>query len=202
MIIAIAIYALIFCLAIFLFVFGRIHEQGTHVKSNPVSFIIPFKNEGQRLSPIIDAFNNAEWHEHFEVIFIDDHSDDSSYQKLLSKLDIPYRILRLRKTVGKKNAIAFGVQQATYEHIHTMDADVYFDAKYLFNISCLPANDLTILPVNLTGNSIFQKLNSVEFQWLQTITFSLARLKQPLLCNGANLSFTKSAFLNALKIRG
>lgn len=170
-------------------------------QTESVTFIIPFKNETTRIHHLIQSFNRAKWQSNFEVIFVDDHSTDNTVELLLNDLDISFRILNLNTTFGKKAAIIYGVLNATNEHIHTLDADTAFEQDFLTNISCLPKADLTILPVHLSGNSLLQKLNKIEFQWLQTVTFALAKLKRPVLCNGANLSFSKTAFLNVLPQR-
>ena len=169
--------------------------------TKPVSFIIPYKNEVKRIESIIDSLNSADWHADIEIIFIDDHSTDESTSILLSDLDIPFRILKLRDNFGKKQAIAYGVMHASHQQIHTLDADIAFRKDFLLNICKLPNADLTILPVQLIANSLFQNLNSLEFQWLQTFTFAFAQLKKPVLCNGANLSFNKRAFINSLATR-
>ncbi|MDX1349554.1 MAG: glycosyltransferase [Putridiphycobacter sp.] len=167
----------------------------------PTTFIVPFKNEVERLRPLINSLNQSKWFDQFEVIFVDDHSSDTSCEFILNELDIPFTIIRSLNTPGKKQAIAEGVYHAQHEHIHTLDADVSFGEDYLESIAKLPLSDLTILPVELTGTSLFEQLNSIEFQWLQTFTFALARLKQATLCNGANLSFSKTAFLATLPQR-
>lgn len=183
----------------------RIAKISPIIKKNtefkPVTFIIPFKDEARRIQPLIQSFNTSEWRRDFEVIFVDDHSSDETIDILLADLDIPFRLLKLNETSGKKAAIIHGVSNANHHQIHTLDADTSFGPSLLQNISQLSPSDLTILPVQLSGKSLLQQLNKIEFQWLQSFTFAFAKLKKPILCNGANLSFSKTAFLETLAQR-
>jgi len=198
----IAIYALLLVLAVVLVKLIQSTKSDTETgQIQPVAFIIPFKNEAERIHLLIQSFNKSNWHSGFEVIFVDDHSIDNSIDILLADLDIPYRILKLKETSGKKAAILYGISNTAHEQIHTLDADIAFKADFLISIGQLPKTDLTILPVTLSGNSVFQNLNKIEFQWLQTFTFSLAKLNRLVLCNGANLSFSKTTFLETLPQR-
>lgn len=172
------------------------------------SVIIPFKNEKDRILPLLQSINNAaiknkhnNLFEHLDFIFVDDHSTDDTYKMILDNLDVKFRLFKLRTTSGKKYAIKYGVEQSKFERILTLDADVTFNSDY-FNFICkTPCVNLTILPVKMQGKRILQSLFSIEFSWLQHLTFGSAGLKQPTLCNGANLLFTKSAFLKSLSVR-
>jgi len=201
MIVAVIIYLFLLIGALYLISLSKLTSNFESKSAKNVSFIIPFKNEALRLQPLIQSLNKAKWSQHIEVIFVDDHSTDRSVQLILDTVDIPFRLIRSREEKGKKTAITLGVLNATHDDIHTLDADVQFEKNFLINCTQLPNSDLTILPVELNGPTIFQKLNALEFQWLQTFTFSLTKLKKPTICNGANLSFSKKAFLNALDIR-
>ncbi|MFK8045597.1 MAG: glycosyltransferase [Crocinitomicaceae bacterium] len=201
MIVVIVIYLSLLIAAIFLLALSKSTSKTKLGAAKSVTVIIPFKNEAKRIQPLIASLNQSDFSDQIELIFVDDHSTDDTVNLILQSLDLPFRLLKLKETSGKKSAIAYGIQNATHEPIHTIDADVSFASDYLSNISKLPLSDLTILPVKLSGSSLFQQLNAIEFQWLQTFTFSLAKLKNPTLCNGANLSFSKSAFIKSLKTR-
>ena len=168
---------------------------------HPISVIIPFNNEVNRIRTLVAALNRAEIPENIEFIFVDDHSDDGTGELLLSELDIRFRILKLKSGQGKKQAINTGVHAAVYENILTLDADVSFEKDYFRFITKIHEADLTILPVKMTHTNAFEGFASIEFNWLQTITFGTAAISQPVLCNGANLKFTKSAFFKADSIR-
>ncbi len=172
------------------------------------TIVIPFKNEAKRILPLIQSINqsaHALKHSHvfdyLDFIFIDDHSTDDTCSIILDQLDISYRLVKLNETFGKKYAIKHGVEQSKYNRILTLDADVTFEPHYLQHILKTPCDDLTILPVQMDGKSLFEKLNAIEFGFLQHLTFGMIGLKKPVLCNGANLLFSKSAYLKTLKTR-
>ena len=176
--------------------------------SDKTSVIIPFKNEINRILPLLNSINksaskhkNTTLFSNFQFIFIDDNSSDDTYQFIIDNLDISFQIYRLNNTTGKKYAIKKGVELAIYKRILTLDADVRFDVDYVLHISKTECKGLTILPVEMFGKTLLQKLFSVEFWFLQRITFGLAGFKIYKLCNGANLLFTKSAYFQTLKIR-
>ena len=173
------------------------------------TIIVPFKNEAERILPLIQSINKSaiaykkiSLFSHFQFIFIDDHSQDDSVEVILNNLDISFQIVRLRNTKGKKYAIKKGVELSSYNRILTLDADVKFEENYLDLISKTPCDALTILPVNMTSKkNILRQLFSVEFWFLQRLTFGLSGFKKYFLCNGANLLFTKSVFNQTLKTR-
>lgn len=177
--------------------------------SQHTTVIIPFKNEAERILPLLKSINHTaiaykktNLFSHFQFIFIDDHSIDESAQVIFDNLDISFQIIKLRNTKGKKYAIKKGVELSNYNRILTLDADVRFEKTYLDFISKTPCEALTILPVDMRiKNNILRQLFSVEFWFLQRLTFGLSGFKKYILCNGANLLFTKSAFNQTLKIR-
>jgi glycosyltransferase involved in cell wall biosynthesis len=173
-----------------------------------LSIIIPFKNEFDRIDDLIESINQSAIHNkdntlfnHLDFIFVDDHSNDNSNLKILSDLDLKFRLYKLNQTFSKKYAIKQGVELAKFNKILTLDADVKFDLDYLNNISKTTCEGLTILPVKMDGKSFIQNLFAIEFKFLQKLTFGMAGMKKYILCNGANLLFTKSTFLKSLKIR-
>ncbi len=170
-------------------------------KTKGLTVVIPYKNEMLRIKPLVNSLNGADIPDDIEFIFVDDHSEDKTAEFLLSELDIRFRLLRLRTTGGKKQAIKYAVRKANYKQILTLDADVNFKPDFFRKISSLPLADLTILPVKMVGKTLFQKLNVIEFKWLQTITYLSARFNKPVLCNGANLKFSKAKFLETEKVR-
>jgi biofilm PGA synthesis N-glycosyltransferase PgaC len=166
--------------------------------------LIPFRNEKDRILPLLQSINQSIvscQESNFQFIFIDDHSSDDTTQFIIDNLDTSFQILKLNRTSGKKYAIKRGVEHSTFNRILTLDADVSFDKNYLLEISKTECKNLTILPVEMYGNTLVQKLFSVEFWFLQRLTFGCAGLGKYELCNGANLLFTKNTFFESLKLR-
>ena len=164
-----------------------------------ISVIIPFHNEESRIGDLIESLNNQrEWFENSELIFVDDFSDDLTEKMIREKLKRPFQIIHLSKKKGKKQALHEGIQKAKNDFILTLDADVKFGENYFQNLFKLPQVDMIILPVTMVSKTIFQELASIEFAWLQLLTFGS---KKPILCSGANLVFKKTAYQSSFNSR-
>jgi glycosyltransferase involved in cell wall biosynthesis len=98
-----------------------------------VSIVIPIFNEVEDISPlsralkaVMEGMKTA-----YEVIFVDDGSDDGSGDVLLSlaKNDKRIKVIQFRKNFGQTAAIAAGVEHAQGEIIVTMDGDGQNDPR-------------------------------------------------------------------------
>ena len=99
-----------------------------------ISFVIPVKDEEDSLHELYERIA-AEMHRlqrTFEVIFIDDGSEDQSWRVIdeIAKAH-PEQVLacRFRKNSGKADALAAGFRAARGEIVFTLDADLQDDPK-------------------------------------------------------------------------
>ena len=162
------------------------------------SIIIPFKNEADRILPLLDSLNNQSIKQEFyEIIFVDDGSNDGTTSIIENKINGPFQLIE-NNGVGKKAAIDSGIAIATHDYILTVDADVEFSPAYLATLLYLKKSDIIVLPVLMTGKKWIQLLGRIEFEWLQLFTYSSKKVH---LCNGANLLFKKELYQNAKKVR-
>lgn len=149
--------------------------------------------------PLLRSLNEQDLAERpVEILFADDCSTDNTAALIARELKIPYSLIRLDRKSGKKEALNQAITLATAEHVLTLDADVALPENYLIHLFQLPAADMVILPVKMTGKKWIQHLAAVEFDWLQLLAFGAVK---PVLCNGANLVFSKKAYTQASKIR-
>lgn len=194
--------------AIFIFAlviaWGRLpafNDEGNCTSS--FSIIIPFRNEEDNLPQLLKALASIDYpSEKFEVIFINDHSTDQSVD-IISKFTesawfkIKCYDLEATKT-GKKAALNFGISSASHDYILTTDADCSFSKNWLRSYDRIYQQvdaQMVTGPVVFYGEkSFFQKLQSMEFASLIGTGASSLQLGIPNMCNGANLSFSKSAF--------
>jgi len=204
----IAFYSVQLCIGFFLLYGKKSRVKKECSNSKKTTLLVPFKNEKDRISALLDSINTSlikyketDLVSNFQFIFIDDHSSDGTSQFIIDNLDVSFQILKLNDRSGKKTAIEKGVEHAKFERILTLDADVSFSDNYLFEVSKIECENLTILPVEMYGTTILQKIFSVEFWFLQHLTFGLAGFGKYVLCNGANLLFTKKTFSATLEIR-
>jgi len=98
-----------------------------------VSVVIPIFNEEENISPLYQALKAAMegMKSAYEVIFVDDGSDDGSGEVLLrlAQGDNQIKVIQLRKNFGQTAAIAAGVDFARGKIIVTMDGDGQNDPK-------------------------------------------------------------------------
>ena len=84
--------------------------------------------------------------------------------------------------------------------IITTDADCRAGKNWISIISSYFSENpvqLAICPVTLSGKGgLFCRLQELEFLSLQGVTAGTALNKNPVMCNGANLAFTKQTWLN------
>jgi poly-beta-1,6-N-acetyl-D-glucosamine synthase len=139
-----------------------------------------------------------------EVILVNDHSTDNSVERINSFKEFNWKILSLKsEEFGKKFALEMGIQEAKTEYIWTLDSDVeilnlnsYRFEKFQNELH----EDLVILPVEMrSGERVLEILQCNEWKYMQFLTWLSARMKMPMMCNGANLIFKRSVFLSNIE---
>lgn len=200
MILAIAIYVgYLFSLLVLIMVWNSWKSSDIERPEISISVIVPFRNEKKALSKLISGLKGQS-HTSFEVIFINDHSEDESLivlKELLKGVHFTYHVHSLEVDFGKKAAIRKGIQVANHELMITTDADCSAGPNWLKGMSS-PFNEsslqMLVGPVGLVGDSFWQKMQSIEFSSLIGTGGSFLRLKTPIMSNGANLAYRKNAF--------
>ena len=171
-------------------------------KINSLTVLIPFRNEKDNIPLLIKSLSELKYRaEAVEFIFINDHSVDNSVETLLLGLEhfaFPHKLISLEENqLGKKRAIEAGVIAATHSVIVTTDVDCVHSRNWLQEINRLmdSESEFIIGPViNKKQPGLLANLQQIESLLLAGITVGSAKLKTPLLCSGANLSYTKSLF--------
>ncbi|GAA0360855.1 glycosyltransferase family 2 protein [Bowmanella denitrificans] len=92
-----------------------------------LSVVVPIKNEQDNIHPLIrEICQNLEGLISYEIIYVDDGSDDQSFQILESLQqtgDVALRILRNPHSRGQSTAIHLGIHAAKGRLIATLDGD-------------------------------------------------------------------------------
>ncbi len=94
-----------------------------------VSIVIPLYNECESISELVQAIQKEMESIHFEVIIIDDGSNDGSWEEIL-KLSGDYdwiRAVSFQRNYGKSTALQIGFDMARGSVVVTMDADLQDD---------------------------------------------------------------------------
>lgn len=97
-----------------------------------ISIIIPVYNEVDILTELVESIYAAldKYHDEWEVIFVDDGSEDNSFSKLksIAEKDLSRMVvIGLRRNFGQTTAIAAGIDYAQGDIIVLMDADLQND---------------------------------------------------------------------------
>jgi len=91
-----------------------------------ISVVVPVKNETENLAPLIQEISeNLRGTERFEIVYVDDGSDDDTTSQLLalSKQTAELRVFRHQVCCGQSAAVATGVKMAQAPVIATLDGD-------------------------------------------------------------------------------
>ena len=172
-----------------------------------ISVIIPARNEEENIGACIDAILAQKYHHQlFEIIVVDDHSNDGTAHIVKSYNDSRVRCLPLAEFFGpgqkinsyKKAALAAGISKSGGELIVTTDADCVAPNAWLRHIACIYEQQdpsLIIAPVIYNSTSgllpIFQL---IDFMGMQGVTAAAHSLKLGNMSNGANLAFSRAVF--------
>ncbi len=186
--------------------FSKRQNDSQLTEPPPVSVVVCAHDEEHNLRELVPMLL-AQDHPKFEVIVVDDRSNDGTYDYLLeaTQTDARLRMLRVTQTPshihGKKFAITLAVKAASYDWILLTDADCRPATRtWVRHISAYMKADKQIV----IGFSPYQRtkgwLNAfIRFETmvtaLQYIGFAL--LGRPYMGVGRNLAYRKSLFLEA-----
>ena len=98
-----------------------------------VSVVIPAKDEADNLRDLIPEIQQALDGERYEIIVVDDGSDDDTAELVaaMNRADARIRTIRHSRSCGQSAALWSGVQTAKGELIATLDGDGQNDPQYL-----------------------------------------------------------------------
>lgn len=181
-----------------------LHQTRTiETEQKKFTVLVPFRNEAENMRDLINSLNEIKFSEkRFEVLFIDDHSQDNGL-KILEKyketVKFSMRIIPLEKPeeYGKKQAIKRGIEQAKYPWIVTLDADSIVSRDWLISIEEILGKTSAEF---VTGPVFFRQQKGLLFQLQTTELMALQALTRasyslrPLMSNGTNLVYSKRIF--------
>lgn len=184
---------------------NKLSENNSHsIPEEFVSVIIPFRNESENILNSLRSLSSQEYPmDKFEVIYVNDSSTDGSLEKL-SKADKPANISVISvpkhplSKAFKKRAVSYGIDNSRGEIIVTTDADCVQNSKWLSSLLSQFTEDTGLISGAVKfepAKSIFGQLQVLEFAGLILAGAGLIGSGEPTICNGANLSFRKSVFL-------
>lgn len=185
----------------------KLFEKQDVIAKTKFSIIIPFRNEAEKLPALLRSISELNYpKESYEVIFVDDESDDESINVLntipikigITRTDIKI-ISNIRKTNSpKKDAISTAIDIAKYDWIVTTDADCVLPKFWLDTFDAYIQThqpELLVAPVTYSEpRNFIERFQLLDVLSLQGATIGGFGINQPFLCNGANLAYKKALF--------
>jgi len=173
-----------------------------------VTVLVVVRNEASNILNLLNDLNQQNYpSEYFQVIIVDDGSEDETVglaRAFQSNTVLDLQIESLARPVGytgspKKLAIAQGVAMSKGEWIICTDGDCRLPVNWISNSVPLfrnPVNHFVSGSVKMAfSNTWWGNFEQMEFAALIGIGGASINAGFPLMCNGANMAFRKSSFL-------
>lgn len=166
-----------------------------------ISVVVAMRNEALTINTLLTDLLHQDY-PYYEVIIVDDHSDDGSLLAIndwliANPLKSDFIKLINNSGTGKKAALTLAVQNAKGELIMTTDADCQVPASWISK-TVEHFNDQTNLivgAVRMKGKLFTDYLQQLEFASLIGSGAATLGWQIPAMGNGANLAFRKASFI-------
>ncbi len=177
-------------------------EQG----EDRISIVISARNEAANIFNCLSALSKQDYNmSSVEIVIVDDNSEDETVKVVndfqLKHPEIKIVLLEAGRYDGgsKKSAITFAIKHTTSDILLMTDADCMAPPSWISSmVQYYNLKECSFLagPVVLADSeSVFKKAQSLEFIGLVGIAAAGIYQQKPIMCNGANLMFSKSVFL-------
>jgi cellulose synthase/poly-beta-1,6-N-acetylglucosamine synthase-like glycosyltransferase len=181
--------------------FSRQRKPLLETSNEFVSVVVAVRNEEASVLHLLTSLLFQDFpHDRFEVIIVDDHSTDHTYQLISSWLsDNPHIRCSVISSTGdgKKRGLTEGIQKAKGEMILTTDADCVLPTDWISRM-VMSFRKNTSMVIGLVkihqDEHFFSKLQAIEFNSVMGSGIALHSLRFPVMCNGASLAFRKRSF--------
>ena len=184
-------------------------ESNDSIPATIISIIIAVRNEENNIEALLLSLSQQSYPKNlFQVIVVDDHSEDETWNKLsqFNPGGLSTLFTRLSDHTNeeqiilshKKKAIETGIKLAKGTLIVTTDADCIFPTDWLLTIARFyekTSAKFIAAPVKITApSSLLSVFQTLDFLTLQGITGASVFKRIHSMCNGANLAYEKAAF--------
>jgi len=184
-------------------------KEGDTKKS--ISVVVAIRNEADKIGKLLDSIKRQSYpKDKFELIIVDDKSDDDSRSRVNNFIEEnPQLEIKLinSKGEGKKAAIKTAVNYSANDIVVCTDGDCMVSKDWLRNYASFFENDDVKLVFAAVfykqSNRLIEKLFSLEFMSLVASGAGSSGMGLTLMGNGANIGFSKQAFLEVVsKMKG
>jgi len=188
-------------------------ENKNSTPKNTFSIIVPFRNEAENLPTLLHSLSKIAYPKTlFEIILVNDASSDA-YDSIIEAFknknpNINCTLINSNCVTNspKKDALTTAIKIAKFNWIVTTDADCKVQKNWLnlFNQTIEDKNALFIAaPVKFKNETTFlHHFQNLNFISLLGSTIGSFGVKKPILCNGANLCYNKSTFIELNGFKG
>lgn len=101
-----------------------------------ISVVVPCYNESEVLEALYQRLTSAaeSWEEPFEVLLVDDGSDDATWARIeqIHRLDPRWKALRFSRNFGHQTAVSAGLHYASGDAVIVLDADLQDPPEELY----------------------------------------------------------------------
>lgn len=197
----------IFIILLFFLGLGKTYRPG-RTDTDPgvtATVIIPFRNEENALTGLLLSLAGQEGSAGVQYILADDHSTDRSSDIARDFCAKDKRFIYLAPhegITGKKSVLKHAVLHAETDWIIQLDADISigngFIKAHLGMRSALQP-DFVSAPVAIAPvNNIASGMEALEFMSLNASGAGSFGIGSPVMCNGANMAYSRSVWLEAV----
>ncbi|MFZ4542433.1 MAG: glycosyltransferase [Saprospiraceae bacterium] len=170
-----------------------------YLPTTNVSVLVAARNEEKCISSCIDSIKAQKFPvELLEIIVIDDHSTDRTYEVAVGREIRVIQLSDYSEKGSKKKAIETGIRFASGKLIVTTDADCIVPGEWLLNMVYFYETahyKFIAAPVNFhQEQNTFEKAQSLDFLGLMLITGAGIHKGFMHMCNGANLAYEREVF--------
>lgn len=193
---------IIYCLTIVWLIYGftkvNSFDFNNLVPINKFTIVVPFRNEGDNLPLLLDSFSKLNYpNDLFEVILVDDESEEvfSPQSSVFS-----VRIIKNNRVSNspKKDAITTAMQFVKSDWIITTDADCVVSENWLLTLdNYIQNHEVSMIAGAVTydcSNSFLHQFQQLDLASLQGATIGSFGIGKGFMCNGANLTYSKTLF--------
>lgn len=169
-----------------------------------VSVVVPLRNESEQIDGLVESLLAQRYPpDRLELLLVDDHSEDDTVYRIEHDFASQHRLRLLRLPdglEGKKAAVAHAVNNARGEVVVTTDADCRHNPDWLRTLLVPFARgaDVVAGPVVFSDrDTLFKRLQALEFLGLMGVGAGFFGIGHPRLCNGANFAYRRELFFDA-----
>lgn len=176
------------------------------IANTTITVIVCARNEQEHILQLLQSLQKQDYDSKlFEVIVVDDHSEDLT-PDIVNSFAMPnLSLVSLEEYVDKneiafkKRAVEIAVKQSTGKLIVTTDADCIMGPQWLSTIAQFyeeTKSKFIVAPVDyLDKPSLLNRLQNLDFLSIMGITGASVHHKFYNLSNGANMAYEREAFV-------